>query len=80
MYGLFIDPDTGEGGIACLWETLFGVDCPGCGLSRAGALLLRGRFEEAARMNGLIFPFAVVLTSKWVTQLWRMARYTADAR
>jgi hypothetical protein len=65
-YGLLVDPDKGTGGIPCLWKTLFGINCPGCGLSRAGAFLLRGRFAEAARMNWLIFPFAIVVLWKYV--------------
>jgi hypothetical protein len=60
-YGLLTDPDTGAGGLPCLWRTLFGIECPGCGLSRAGALLLRGRVHDAAMMNWCIFPVVAVL-------------------
>jgi hypothetical protein len=60
VYGILVDPETGRHGIPCLWKTLFGVTCPGCGLTRAWAFLLRGRWHEAARMNWLIFPLIVV--------------------
>jgi len=55
-YGLLVDPETGQGGLPCLWRLSTGSDCFGCGLSRAGALLLRGRVAEAAAENWLIFP------------------------
>lgn len=68
-YGLIVDPDTGRGGIPCIWKAMFGFECPGCGLSRAGALLLRGRLAEAVRMNWLIFPFVAVLMRKFLVEL-----------
>lgn len=81
-YGSIVDPDTGNGGVPCLWRTLFGFECPGCGLSRAGALLLRGRFPEAAHANWLIFPFiwvsaceAVTLYFPSVVNSWRIQRW-----
>jgi hypothetical protein len=81
-YGLMVNPETGHGGIPCLWKTLFGFECPGCGLSRAGALLLRGRVQEAARANWLIFPFvwasvckAATLYFPSVVNSWRIQRW-----
>src|SRR3972149_3082116 len=53
-YGVLADRAGGLG-VPCLWQRLLHVSCPGCGLSRAGALLVRGRIIEAAEMNGLIF-------------------------
>jgi hypothetical protein len=73
-YGLLVDPDTGKNGIPCLWKTFFGFDCPGRGLSRAGALLLHGRFREAAIKNWVIFPFVIVLTRQFLVQLWELAK------
>lgn len=46
----------GMPGIPCLWKMLLGVECPGCGLSRAWALLVRGDLAAAAQANWLIFP------------------------
>lgn len=59
IYGLAVDPTTGDGGIPCLWRLVFGIDCPGCGLSRADALLVRGQVWDAIRMNWLIIPVAI---------------------
>jgi Protein of unknown function (DUF2752) len=72
-YGLIVDPDTGRNGIPCLWKTLFGFNCPGCGLSRAGALLLHGRLREAVTMNWLIVPFVIVWVRHFMVQMldWR---------
>jgi hypothetical protein len=50
-----------------------GVDCPGCGLTRSIALLLRGQWEESMRQHafgpaalavGLLFAVSAVLTGK----------------
>jgi hypothetical protein len=66
VYGIYLDPATGRGGLPCLWKILFGFECFGCGLSRAGALLMRGRVHDAAIMNPLIFPFVVVSALEFV--------------
>ena len=80
LYGLMIDPDTGAGGIPCLWNSLLGMDCPGCGLSRAGALLLRGRVQEAAQMNWLIFPFAAGVLWKFARQVLSISEFETSRR
>jgi Protein of unknown function (DUF2752) len=38
---------------ACPIHQLFGIDCPGCGATRALAALLRGHVAEALRLNAL---------------------------
>ena len=43
----------------CLFKTISGVPCPGCGLSRACAHIAAFRFAEAARQNILVVPFAL---------------------
>lgn len=60
IYGLAVNPTTGSGGIPCLWRLIFGVECPGCGLSRAAALLFRGHVHSAVEMNWLILPVVVI--------------------
>jgi hypothetical protein len=54
-YGMAVDPHSGAGGIPCLWKALSGWKCPGCGLTRAWAFLVRGQFFAAFQMNCLIF-------------------------
>lgn len=56
VYGFLVDPLTGQGGIPCMWKLCFGVECPGCGLSRADALLVHGFPRAAVARNWLIVP------------------------
>jgi hypothetical protein len=61
LYGFLVDPASGRHGIPCLWKTLTGMECPGCGLSRAGAHLVRGHFAAALKQNALIMPVTFLL-------------------
>lgn len=60
-YGYWVDPAGGAGGMPCLWLLIFGVRCPGCGLSRANAWLWRGDLWQAVRVNWLIAPVALII-------------------
>src|SRR5688500_12139151 len=39
----------------CAFFALTGLQCPGCGITRALHHLLHGRFEEAFRLNPMLF-------------------------
>lgn len=41
--------------IPCLYTSISGYNCPGCGLSRATILLLQFDFKAAWQMNPLVF-------------------------
>ncbi len=41
--------------IPCMNKQLFGIDCPGCGMQRSLALILRGEFTEAFFMFPAIY-------------------------
>ena len=47
----------------CMSHSLFGVDCPGCGLTRSLIHLAHGRWEESIRIHriGWIMALAVIL-------------------
>lgn len=60
LYGLIVNPTSEHSGIPCLWRLIFNIHCPGCGLSRADALFIRGHFGKALEMNWLIVPVFVV--------------------
>lgn len=42
-------------GITCVFLELFGVPCPGCGMTRALRALVRLDFRQAVRHNVVIF-------------------------
>lgn len=47
--------------IPCIWNVIFGIDCPGCGLTSAFIHLLQFKFILAYKSNCLIYvvlPFA----------------------
>jgi hypothetical protein len=41
--------------IPCLWKTLFGWTCPGCGISTATMRILEFNFAGAYQANGFVF-------------------------
>lgn len=41
--------------IPCMSKQLFGLDCPGCGMQRSVALLLRGDFVAAFHMFPAVY-------------------------
>ncbi|WP_345890720.1 DUF2752 domain-containing protein [Croceivirga thetidis] len=57
--------------LPCFSKQLFGIDCPGCGLQRSVAFLIRGDFVEAFKMYPAIYtliPLALILiTNRFIT-------------
>ena len=48
--------------IPCIWKSIFGVHCPGCGLTTAFISLIKLNFKNAFVTNWLIFiivPFGI---------------------
>lgn len=45
----------------CVFRSLTGLDCPGCGTTRALHHLLHGRIGEAFRLNPMLF--AIMITA-----------------
>jgi len=63
---------------ACPIHQLFGMDCPGCGATRALAALLRGRPLEALRLNALfvlLLPFALAGAAESYRRAIRPGRF-----
>src|SRR5712691_4262697 len=46
----------------CIFHALTGLQCPGCGATRALYHLLHGRIVEAMRFNALFIAFSPMLT------------------
>jgi len=42
-----------EGSNLCYLKSLFGFDCPGCGLTRAFSYLFKGEFRQSIQMNAM---------------------------
>lgn len=42
--------------IPCIWKTVFGFHCPGCGLTTAFIELMKFNFKAAFESNWLIYP------------------------
>lgn len=40
----------------CMWKQIFGIPCPGCGLTRAVIHILHFDFAAAIRQNILVLP------------------------
>lgn len=76
-YGAVVDPTTGTGGVPCLWRLLFGIACPGCGLSHADALFVRGQFYEALEANWLILPIVLLALQSFTVEIVRYSHSRA---
>ena len=53
-------------GFVCPSEILLGLPCPGCGLTRAALLMIKGDFDGSMRMNPMLLfiPFYFVLIKR----------------
>lgn len=60
-YGILVNNGIG---IPCLFYTVTGLRCPGCGISRALAALLCGRFNRLIEYN--LFAPLIVLYLLWL--------------
>ncbi len=45
----------------CIFRLIAGFPCPGCGLTRAAILLLRGHVMDSFKMHPMLIPFALLL-------------------
>ena len=73
-YGCLVNPFTGHGGMPCIWRLCSGFECPGCGLSRADALFVRGSFQAAVALNWLIVPLWFTAITSFVTQVFTLIK------
>ena len=59
----------------CVFHSLTGWQCPGCGTTRALHQLLHGHFRDAFRFNAMLFVFAPFLATaaakpEWFRRAW----------
>jgi len=58
----------------CIVKGLTGLDCPGCGMTRAFLLVGHGRFADAAATHPLSIPAALIVAGMAVTGIVRITR------
>lgn len=58
----------------CVVKGLTGLDCPGCGMTRAFLFIGHGRIADAAAMHPLSIPAALIVAGMAVTGIVRILR------
>ncbi len=51
---------------ACMFKVLTGIDCPGCGMTRAFFALLRGDLMGSLAYNPALIPFLLTVTALFI--------------
>jgi hypothetical protein len=64
--------------IPCLFKSIFGFDCPGCGIQRAFILLLKGQFIESIHMYPALIPTIVMLIYFVITKYFIKNKHKID--
>ncbi len=67
----WLDPATFPLFPKCIFKSLTGLSCPGCGLQRAIHAALHGRFAEAWSYNAMLPVLVAVLVAYATSALWR---------
>ncbi|MGH3651159.1 MAG: DUF2752 domain-containing protein [Acidimicrobiia bacterium] len=70
---LALAPVVEEGPTLCPFAICTGMACPGCGMTRAAAQLLRGDFGAAMTLHPLVPVIGLQLIAGWVWYLLRRA-------
>jgi len=58
----------------CLFKGLTGLDCPGCGMTRAFLLIGHGRFAAAAAVHPASIPAFLIVAGMAMTGIARIVR------
>jgi len=58
----------------CVLKGLTGLDCPGCGMTRAFLFIGHGRFADAVRMHPASIPAYLIVAGMAVTGIVRIVR------
>lgn len=79
-YLFAVDPNEPGHYPLCPTQALLGVDCPGCGLTRATYALLHGDVPTALDHNLLVIPFWTAAIVAWALWLLHAIRGSTPAR
>lgn len=52
--------------VPCLFTTVLGVRCPGCGMTRAVSCAVHGRLKDAMRYNPLVVLVLPLAAFEWL--------------
>lgn len=63
----------------CLFKSMTGYDCPGCGGLRAAHQLLRGEVWQAFQLNPMVMV-VLPLAGGWAIRSWLSSRKAGDRR
>jgi len=72
-YVYVVDPNQPGHYPVCPTRAIFGVDCPGCGMTRGLYALLHGDVGRMLDHNVLLavfLPFAAVMWLRWIGRSW----------
>jgi hypothetical protein len=69
VIGWFYYPYCLDGPSLCIWNRIFDIECPGCGLIRALCYISHGRGVDAVSFNPLILPVLAILSYIFLAQL-----------
>jgi len=64
----------GIGPTFCVFKLATGLDCPGCGMTRALAALLHGDLDSAVHLHPLVVVVFPILTVMWMTLVSEVVR------
>jgi hypothetical protein len=64
-----------EGLIICPSRRFLGLECPGCGLTRATQHFLHGEWEVALDYNPLVVVVVPILGFLWGLQVWALVKF-----
>jgi hypothetical protein len=78
VFAAFWDPRLHPGPELCLFHRAAGISCPGCGLTRAAALLGSGRLAESFAAHPLLLPLGAEVALFW--WLWGRRIAAGDRR
>ena len=65
--------------IPCLWKTITGYECPGCGMTTAFIALLRMQWADAWSANPMIYAIVPVFICLILRDFWRFRNRQIDS-